>query len=84
MFCALRDCILAMERTKHNSSPQVLKDSFDREICGYLSEQVKVIVNYKLFQEFPTFFFRGGGDRQPRTACHLLIYSGQCMNVLKR
>ncbi|XP_021927247.1 WASH complex subunit 4 isoform X2 [Zootermopsis nevadensis] len=40
MFCALRDCILAMERTKHNSSPQVLKDSFDREICGYLSEQV--------------------------------------------
>lgn len=40
MFCALQDCVLAMERTKHNSSPQVLKDSFDKEICGYLNEQV--------------------------------------------
>ncbi|XP_069694005.1 WASH complex subunit 4 isoform X2 [Periplaneta americana] len=40
MFCALRDCVLAMERTKHNSSPQILKDSFDKEICGYLSDQI--------------------------------------------
>jgi hypothetical protein len=56
MFCALRDCVLAMERTKHNSSPQVLKDSFDKEICGYLSEQVGVIVNYELFQGLLAFF----------------------------
>lgn len=45
-----------MERTKHNSSPQVLKDSFDKEICGYLSEQVGVIVNYELFQGLLAFF----------------------------
>jgi WASH complex subunit 7 len=40
MFCALQDCAVVMERTKHNASPQVLKDAFDKEICGYLNEQV--------------------------------------------
>ncbi|GFG31853.1 hypothetical protein Cfor_02661 [Coptotermes formosanus] len=39
MFCALRDCAVVMERTKHNSSPQVLKAAFDKEVCGYLNEQ---------------------------------------------
>jgi hypothetical protein len=41
MFCALRDCAVVMEWTKHNSSPQVLKDAFDKEVCGYLNEQVE-------------------------------------------
>jgi len=42
MFCALQDCAVVTERTKHNSSPQVLKDAFDKEICGYLNEQVEM------------------------------------------
>lgn len=45
MFCALQDCAVVMERTKHNSSPQVLKDAFDKEICGYLNEQVEMTLN---------------------------------------
>jgi hypothetical protein len=45
MFCALQDCAVVMERTKHNSSPQVLKDAFDKEICGYLNEQVRIKLN---------------------------------------
>jgi len=45
MFCALQDCAVVMERTKHNASPQVLKDAFDKEICGYLNEQVEMKLN---------------------------------------
>jgi hypothetical protein len=45
MFCALQDCAVVMERTNHNASPQVLKDAFDKEICGYLNEQVDMKLN---------------------------------------
>jgi len=45
MFCALQDCAVVVERPKHNSSPQVLKDAFDKEICGYLNEQVEMKFN---------------------------------------
>jgi hypothetical protein len=45
MFCALQDCAVVMEQTKHNSSPQVLKGAFDKEICGYLNEQVQIKLN---------------------------------------
>jgi hypothetical protein len=77
MFCALRDCVLAMERTKHNSSPQVLKDSFDKEICGYLNEQVEeFMVNCELFQGFPSppfsFFL---SDNQEKVIPYLHMYN---------
>ncbi|XP_066997257.2 WASH complex subunit 4 isoform X3 [Anabrus simplex] len=40
MLCALRDCVLAIERSRHGSSTQALKDGFEKEVCKYLHEQV--------------------------------------------
>ncbi|CAE1304616.1 MRT43 [Acanthosepion pharaonis] len=40
IFGALRDCVLPMEYVRHLESPQVLKDSFDKEVTDYLKEHL--------------------------------------------
>ncbi|KAK7791494.1 hypothetical protein R5R35_008848 [Gryllus longicercus] len=40
MFCALRDCVVAMERVRQDSVRSILKESFEKEVTRYLHEQV--------------------------------------------
>jgi hypothetical protein len=79
MFCALQDCVLVMERTKHNSSPQGLKDSFDKEICGYLNEQVHTVAEYCMLLDVVCSL-----NQLKQTRLCLCRYFSHCAMILRQ
>ena len=40
MFAALRDCVPTMKWSRHLESPQVLLESFEKEVDGYMKDKI--------------------------------------------
>ena len=58
MFGALRDCVVPMKRVRHCDSPQILLDTFEKEITDNFTEVNLQKNGYHLFSLKKPFSLR--------------------------